>query len=77
MAKNKMPELMAEIDADLKKREREVVGIVCKTEEGKLQFLGYNECGLITFISECVEAMALYERTGKNMVKPIAEIGKK
>jgi len=65
------------ITADLATRKLTVHGIIANDENGNIQILGYDDKGLVSFISKTAEAIQVFENVkGKrNAVQPMAEMG--
>jgi len=59
---------------DIEARGLEIMTFICKTKEGKLQALSYDNAGLIEFISDKVDAMNINEQLQGRMIRPIATI---
>ena len=68
---------MDKIAEDLKVRELKIAAIICENKEGLLQVLSYDNNDLVQFISETAKDITINKRLGGNMVRPIAEIGKR
>jgi hypothetical protein len=68
---------MEAITEDLKKRKLKLVAVICETEGGKLQLISYSRDGLVSHISEMVEAVNVSEHLGPRAVRPMVVIGPK
>jgi hypothetical protein len=61
---------------DLAERGLSLNGVIAADDTG-IQYLSYNEKGIVDFMSEKVPNMSVSERTGGRMIRSLFELGKK
>ena len=73
---NKMTdeEVWDKIDEDLTARGAKIYGLIITDEDGKLQFISYDQRGIVTFLSDKANNMSINEKTGGRMVRNLVTI---
>ena len=59
---------------DLEKRKLEVEVFICQTQSGNLRVIGYDNDGMVNFISNEVKDIVVFEKLENKTLEPIGMI---
>ena len=59
---------------DLEKRKLEVEVFICQTQSGNLRVIGYDNDGMVNFISKEVKDIVVFEKLENKTLEPIGMI---